>query len=277
MDLVAVEPPTPRVPRALQRETPHLGDLVLDRRPRSQLFQVLADQLVDTLPHRGSHLPPLREKPFIQRESQVHSAHIIRARSLRVNTAASAIAASRRHRYNTRLSWGSSSAGRAPRSQRGGRGFESLLLHQFTRLLGSSLGVRRRLGDLRRRPFEANFQENLFFASKSCAGHRSRSVARVVDERQEDHCGSSRSLSSIWLAGLPSVGVSSPLLESEQRASCLAREGLMNEDNDKLDLRSHDIAGDKRQELLRLFPEIRTEGGKVDFERLQLPLAPARA
>jgi hypothetical protein len=43
---------------------------------------------------------------------------------------ASAIAAPRRRRYNTRLSWGSSSAGRAPRSQRGGRGFESLLLHQ---------------------------------------------------------------------------------------------------------------------------------------------------
>lgn len=28
----------------------------------------------------------------------------------------------------------------------------------------------------------------------------------------------------------------------------------------KFDLRSQDIAGDKRQELLRLFPEVRTEG-----------------
>ena len=28
---------------------------------------------------------------------------------------------------------------------------------------------------------------------------------------------------------------------------------------EKLDLRSHDIAEDKRQALLRLFPEIRTE------------------
>jgi len=27
------------------------------------------------------------------------------------------------------------------------------------------------------------------------------------------------------------------------------------------DLRSQDIAADRRQELLRLFPEIRTEGG----------------
>lgn len=36
---------------------------------------------------------------------------------------------------------------------------------------------------------------------------------------------------------------------------------------EKLDLRSHTIAADKRAELLRLFPEIRTEGGKLDFER----------
>jgi adenine-specific DNA-methyltransferase len=41
---------------------------------------------------------------------------------------------------------------------------------------------------------------------------------------------------------------------------------------DKLDLRSHDIAEDKKQELLRLFPEIRTEGGKIDLERLKLIL-----
>lgn len=41
---------------------------------------------------------------------------------------------------------------------------------------------------------------------------------------------------------------------------------------EKLDLRSHDIAGGKIQELLRLFPEIRTEGGKIDFERLKLAL-----
>jgi len=41
---------------------------------------------------------------------------------------------------------------------------------------------------------------------------------------------------------------------------------------EKLDLRSHDIAEDKRQELSRLFPEIRTEGDKLDFERLKLAL-----
>jgi adenine-specific DNA-methyltransferase len=39
-----------------------------------------------------------------------------------------------------------------------------------------------------------------------------------------------------------------------------------------LDLRSHDIVEDKQQELLHLFPEIRTEGGKIDFERLKLSL-----
>ena len=44
---------------------------------------------------------------------------------------------------------------------------------------------------------------------------------------------------------------------------------------EKLDLRSHDIAEDKRQALLRLFPEIRTEGGKIDFERLKLALGEA--
>lgn len=41
---------------------------------------------------------------------------------------------------------------------------------------------------------------------------------------------------------------------------------------EKLDLRSHDIAADRMAELLRLFPEIRTEGGKLDFDRLKLAL-----
>ncbi len=45
----------------------------------------------------------------------------------------------------------------------------------------------------------------------------------------------------------------------------------MNEP-EKLDLRSYDIAEDKKQEPLRLFPEVRTEGGKIDFERLKLTL-----
>ncbi len=41
---------------------------------------------------------------------------------------------------------------------------------------------------------------------------------------------------------------------------------------EKFDLRSHEIAEDKREELLHLFPEVRTEGGKIDFERLKLAL-----
>jgi adenine-specific DNA-methyltransferase len=49
----------------------------------------------------------------------------------------------------------------------------------------------------------------------------------------------------------------------------------MTDEPDKLDLRSHDIAEDKRRELLRLFPEVRTEGGKLDFERLKLALGEA--
>jgi adenine-specific DNA-methyltransferase len=42
-----------------------------------------------------------------------------------------------------------------------------------------------------------------------------------------------------------------------------------------LDLRSQDIAKDKVQELLRLFPEIRTEGGRLDLDRLKLALGEA--
>ena len=49
----------------------------------------------------------------------------------------------------------------------------------------------------------------------------------------------------------------------------------MADQPDRLDVRSHDIGEDKRQELLRLFPEIRTEGGKLDFERLKLALGEA--
>ena len=42
-----------------------------------------------------------------------------------------------------------------------------------------------------------------------------------------------------------------------------------------LDLRSHDAREEKLQELLRLYPEVRTEGGKLDFDRLKLALAEA--
>jgi adenine-specific DNA-methyltransferase len=41
---------------------------------------------------------------------------------------------------------------------------------------------------------------------------------------------------------------------------------------ERFDLRSHTIAEGKRHELIRLFPEIRTEDGKIDFDRLKLAL-----
>src|SRR5688572_11301853 len=41
---------------------------------------------------------------------------------------------------------------------------------------------------------------------------------------------------------------------------------------EKLDLTSHNLPEDKKQELLRLFPEIGTEGGKIDFDKLKLVL-----
>jgi len=44
---------------------------------------------------------------------------------------------------------------------------------------------------------------------------------------------------------------------------------------ERLDLRSDDIAADRQAELMRLFPEICTEGGKIDFDRLKLSLGQA--
>ena len=44
---------------------------------------------------------------------------------------------------------------------------------------------------------------------------------------------------------------------------------------ENFDLRSLDISDEKRAELLALFPEARTEGGKIDFDRLKLALGEA--
>jgi adenine-specific DNA-methyltransferase len=49
-------------------------------------------------------------------------------------------------------------------------------------------------------------------------------------------------------------------------------ESRLTDQPEKVDLHSLDIAEEKRQELLRLFPEVRTEGGKLDFDRLKLAL-----
>jgi adenine-specific DNA-methyltransferase len=44
---------------------------------------------------------------------------------------------------------------------------------------------------------------------------------------------------------------------------------------ERLDLRSRDVVQDKVADLLRLFPEVRTEDGKLDFDRLKLALGEA--
>ena len=41
---------------------------------------------------------------------------------------------------------------------------------------------------------------------------------------------------------------------------------------EKFDLWSKGVSAEKRAELLGLFPEVRTEGGKIDFDRLKLAL-----
>lgn len=46
----------------------------------------------------------------------------------------------------------------------------------------------------------------------------------------------------------------------------------MTDQPEKLDLTSHNLPADKTAELLRLFPEIRTEGGQIDFDKLKLAL-----
>lgn len=46
----------------------------------------------------------------------------------------------------------------------------------------------------------------------------------------------------------------------------------MTDQPEKLDLTSHNLPADKAAELLRLFPEIRTEGNQIDFDKLKLVL-----
>jgi adenine-specific DNA-methyltransferase len=52
----------------------------------------------------------------------------------------------------------------------------------------------------------------------------------------------------------------------------MSQEPDPNPDVARVDLQSLDVADQKRQELLRLFPEVRTEGGRIDFDRLKLTL-----
>lgn len=52
-------------------------------------------------------------------------------------------------------------------------------------------------------------------------------------------------------------------------------QALVSDEPEKLDLRTVDISAEKKADLLELFPEARTEGGKIDFERLKLALGEA--
>ncbi len=49
----------------------------------------------------------------------------------------------------------------------------------------------------------------------------------------------------------------------------------MTETPERLDLRSHDLVADRREELLRLYPDARTEDGQIDFDHLRLSLGDA--
>jgi adenine-specific DNA-methyltransferase len=55
----------------------------------------------------------------------------------------------------------------------------------------------------------------------------------------------------------------------------MSQEADPKTDIERVDLKSLDVAEQKRRELLRLLPEVRTEGGKIDFDRLRLTLGAA--
>lgn len=56
---------------------------------------------------------------------------------------------------------------------------------------------------------------------------------------------------------------------TDSHAESTVTQPAPTEQPERLDLRSHDIVGDKQAEIVRLFPEVRTEGGKIDFDRLK--------
>lgn len=63
------------------------------------------------------------------------------------------------------------------------------------------------------------------------------------------------------------------MTKSEKAEVKTARDGPASKEGpESFDLRSHTITEERQRELLRLFPEARTEGEKVDFNRLRLAL-----
>ena len=59
---------------------------------------------------------------------------------------------------------------------------------------------------------------------------------------------------------------------TDSHAESTVTQAAPTEQTERLDLLSHEIVSDKQAEIVRLFPEVRTEGGKIDFDRLKLVL-----
>src|SRR6516225_3360389 len=62
---------------------------------------------------------------------------------------------------------------------------------------------------------------------------------------------------------------------TDSRSENTTTQTAPTEQPERFDLRSHDIVSDKQAEILRLFPEVRAEGGKIDFDRLKRVLGEA--
>ena len=56
---------------------------------------------------------------------------------------------------------------------------------------------------------------------------------------------------------------------TDSHAESTVTQPAPTEQPERLDLRSHDIVADKTAEIVRLFPEVHTEGGRIDFDRLK--------
>src|SRR5580704_17890365 len=59
---------------------------------------------------------------------------------------------------------------------------------------------------------------------------------------------------------------------TDSHAESTVTQPAPTEQPERLDLTSHEIVSDKQMEIVRLFPEVRTEGGKIDFDRLKRAL-----
>jgi adenine-specific DNA-methyltransferase len=56
---------------------------------------------------------------------------------------------------------------------------------------------------------------------------------------------------------------------ADSRSESTTTQTAQTQQPERFDLRSRDIVSDKQAEIIRMFPEVRTEGGKIDFDRLK--------